>query len=107
MRPEDFDYFLPKELIAQYPLRDRDASKLLVLSRDDGAIEHTVFSLLDDHLSSGDLLILNDTRVMAARLFGTKETGGAVELLLLRKLDEESVEGGLVITPWLTLGGMR
>lgn len=106
LSPEDFDYILPKELIAQYPLRDRDASKLLVLSRDDGAIEHTVFSLLDDHLSPGDLLILNDTRVMAARLLGAKETGGAVEILLLRKLPNEigeSSEGDLLSSTWLAM----
>lgn len=103
MSPGDFDYHLPKELIAQYPLRERDASRLLVLSRSDGSIEHTVFTHLDDYLTPGDLLVLNDTRVMAARLLGSKETGGAVELLLLKKLEDESVEGDVASSLWLSM----
>ncbi len=103
MSPEDFDYLLPKELIAQYPLRARDASRLLVLSRDNGEVVHTNFTLLDEYLCPGDLLVLNDTRVMAARLIGAKETGGAVEILLLRKLEEESVEGDVARSTWLSM----
>ena len=87
MGPEDFDYILPKELIAQYPLEKRDASRLLVLSRVLNSVTHTAFTSLKDYLRPGDLLVLNDTRVMPVRLLGTKETGGKVEIFLLRRFE--------------------
>lgn len=105
MGPEDFDFLLPDELIAQYPLPERDASRLLVLSAGTGSIEHSNFKSLDSFLLPGDLLVLNDTRVMAARLLGTKESGGAVELLLLKRLDDESESesGGEFRSKWLSM----
>jgi S-adenosylmethionine:tRNA ribosyltransferase-isomerase len=87
VRTSDFDFDLPHELIAQRPPAERGQSRLLVLSRDTGGIEHTSFAHLGEHLRSGDLLVLNDTRVFPARLVGRRvPSGGAVECLLLRKL---------------------
>ena len=86
MKKSDFYFDLPEELIAQTPLERRDASRLLVLNRQSGAIEHKHFSDLLDFLNPGDCLVLNDSRVLPARLIGTRETGGAVEVLLLRDL---------------------
>jgi S-adenosylmethionine:tRNA ribosyltransferase-isomerase len=85
IRMADYDYDLPKELIAQVPLGDRAASRLLVLDRETGAIEHTRFTELPDHLLSGDLLVFNDSRVIPARLRIRRATGGSGELLLLRQ----------------------
>lgn len=86
MKKSDFYFDLPEELIAQTPLERRDASRLLVLNRQSGAIEHKHFSDLLEFLNPGDCLVLNDSRVLPARLIGTRETGGAVEVLLLRDL---------------------
>jgi S-adenosylmethionine:tRNA ribosyltransferase-isomerase len=84
----DFDYSLPKHMIAQAPAEPRDSSRLLVLHRDDGKIEHRVFRDLGEFLRKDDLLVLNQTRVIPARLHGRKPTGGVVEILLIRKQDE-------------------
>jgi S-adenosylmethionine:tRNA ribosyltransferase-isomerase len=93
MQTSDFDYDLPPEYIAQDPVEPRDASRLLVLHRSSGLIEHTIFRNLGDYLESGDLLVLNQTRVIPARLFATKLPGGGkVEILLLSKRDEQSWE---------------
>ena len=87
MRTSDFDFDLPGELIAQRPPAERGQSRLLVLPRHDGAIEHTWFSRLGHYLRAGDLLVLNDTRVFPARLIGRRvPSGGAVECLLLRRI---------------------
>ncbi len=83
MKTADFFYDLPQELIAQTPIEPRDASRLLVLHKDDGATEHRHFSDLSDYLQEGDCLVMNDSRVLPARLLGHRPTGGAVELLLL------------------------
>jgi len=83
-----FDYNLPKELIAQYPSERRDSSRLLVLHRKTKEIEHRVFKDIVEYFSKGDLVLLNDTKVVPARLFGKKETGGKVEALLLHKARE-------------------
>jgi S-adenosylmethionine:tRNA ribosyltransferase-isomerase len=83
-----FDYELPEELIAQEPVEPRDASRLLVVHRATGVLEHRHFYDLPDYLQAGDTLVLNDTRVSARRLFGRKPTGGRVELLLLRPLGD-------------------
>lgn len=88
MRLSDFDYVLPEELIAQEPLEERDQSRLLVLNRSTGAIEHRRFFEITDYLRDDDLLVMNDTRVIAARLLGHKTTGGRVEALLLRQVAE-------------------
>ena len=86
MKTSDFYYDLPEELIAQEPLRERDKSRLMVLDKDTGEIEHKHFYNIEDMLNPGDALILNDTRVLPARLYGVKEgTGGAIEFLLLNK----------------------
>ncbi len=91
MKTSDFDYTLPPELIAQTPVEPRDASRLLVLHRSSGQIEHRLFHDLPAYLQSGDLLVLNQTRVIPARLFGRKaKTGGKVELLLLTQRDEHT-----------------
>ena len=86
MRLSEFDYSLPPEFIAQEPLAERDKSKLLVLHRDSGEIEHRRFYEIPEYLRPGDLLVLNDTRVTALRLTGVKPTGGKVDALLLRDL---------------------
>ena len=92
MKTHDFWYDLPEELIAQTPLEKRDNSRLLVLDRDTGAVEHKHFYDIIDYLQSGDCLVLNDSRVLPARLLGHRPTGGAVELLLLRDLGEKKWE---------------
>ncbi|HAI85675.1 MAG TPA: tRNA preQ1(34) S-adenosylmethionine ribosyltransferase-isomerase QueA [Firmicutes bacterium] len=84
MRVDDFDYELPERLIAQAPLAARDASRLMVLVRDERRIEHRHFGDLPSYLSPGDVLVLNDTRVIPARLRATRPTGGRVEILLLQ-----------------------
>ena len=94
MRTADFDYALPPELIAQRPIEPRDHARLLVTRRGDGSLEHHRFSDLPALLQPGDLLVANDSRVIPARLRARKATGGAVELLLLRR-----TEAGW----WLTL----
>lgn len=85
---EDFDYHLPEALIAQTPLKDRDQSRLLVLGKNSGDIDHRNFKDVLDYFNQGDTLVLNDTRVMPARLFGIKEeTGAKVEMLMLTQLE--------------------
>jgi len=84
LKVADFDYELPRHLIAQHPLPERDLSRLMVLHRASRRIEHRRFRDLPDYLQPGDLLVLNDTRVIPARLVGTRATGGRVELLLIR-----------------------
>ena len=88
MKKSDFYFELPPELIAQTPLEKRDSSKLLHLSKETGELEHDRFFNLPDYLSEGDCLVLNDSRVLPARLIGERPGGGAVELLLLRDLGE-------------------
>ncbi len=91
MKTSDFYYDLPQELIAQTPLTDRASSKLLKLNKATGEVEHTTFRYIIDELNPGDCLVLNNTRVIPARLFGEKEgTGGKIEFLLLnRKSDDQ------------------
>ena len=86
MRIEDFDYYLPKELIAQHPEKERASSRLLVLNRKSGTIEHRRFTDIVEYLHRGDVLVLNNSKVFPARLNAVKETGGAVEILLVEKL---------------------
>ena len=93
MKLSDFDYNLPEELIAQYPADRRDESRLLVLDRKSGKIEHTVFKNIINYLSPSDLLVLNDTLVFPARLIGRKKkTGGKVEVFLLREISQNRWE---------------
>ncbi len=86
MKKSDFNFDLPEELIAQTPLEKRDASRLLLLDRETGEITHKHFYDLPDYLNPGDCLVLNDSRVLPARLMGNRLTGGAVEVVLLRDL---------------------
>lgn len=97
MQTSDFDYHLPESSIGQTPAEPRDSSRLLVLHRQTGTVEHKIFRDIAQYLKAGDLLILNQTRVIPARIFAHKETGGKVELLLLRKRDDltwEALVGG-------------
>ena len=86
MKKSDFYFELPPELIAQTPLEKRDSSRLMCMDRETGEVSHRVFSDLAELLRPGDCLVMNDSRVLPARLLGTRETGGAVEVLLLRDL---------------------
>ena len=90
MDVKDFYYDLPQELIAQDPLEDRSSSRLLVLGKKDGLIEHTQFRHIVDYLKPGDCLVLNNTKVIPARLFGVKEdTGASIEILLLKRREND------------------
>lgn len=90
MKTNDFDYYLPEELIAQTPLTKRDSSRLLVLDKETGEIEHKHFTDIIDYLHAGDVLILNDTKVMPARLYGTKvDTNAAIEVLMLKENESD------------------
>ena len=83
---KDFDFNLPEELIAQKPIKDREKSRLLVLNKENREITHQYFFNILDYLKPGDCLVLNDTRVIPARLFGKKKTGAVIELLLLKRI---------------------
>ncbi len=92
MKTSDFYYDLPEELIAQTPLQQRDASRLMVLNRQTGEVSHRHFFDILDYLKPGDCLVMNDSRVLPARLLGRRPTGGAVEVLLLRDLGDQCWE---------------
>ena len=92
MKTSDFWYDLPEELIAQTPLEQRDTSRLLVLNKETGEVKHQHFYDIIDYLQPGDCLVMNDSRVLPARLLGHRPTGGAVEVLLLRDLGEKKWE---------------
>jgi S-adenosylmethionine:tRNA ribosyltransferase-isomerase len=97
LKTSDFNYHLPESSIAQTPVEPRDSSRLLVLHRDTGQTEHRIFRDIGNYLRAGDLLVLNQTRVIPARIYARKETGGRVEILLLRRRDEltwEALVGG-------------
>lgn len=101
MKTSDFDYHLPESSIAQTPLEPRDSSRLLVLHRKTGKLEHRVFNQIGEYLNPGDLLVLNQTRVIPARIYARKPSGGKVELLLLRRRDTltwECLAGGKGMT---------
>ncbi len=91
MKTSDFYFDLPDELIAQVPIKDRSSSKLMVVDKETGNIEHKVFKDVIDYLNEGDCLVLNNTRVIPARLIGEKlETGGKIEFLLLKRTEEDT-----------------
>ncbi|OOM09381.1 tRNA preQ1(34) S-adenosylmethionine ribosyltransferase-isomerase QueA [Clostridium saccharobutylicum] len=93
MNVKDFDFYLPEELIAQHPLEKRDTSRLMVLDKESGEIKHRVFHDVVEYLNEGDTLVLNNTRVMPARLIGEKEeTGGKIEFLLLKRIEGDKWE---------------
>ena len=90
MKTKDFYYDLPEELIAQDPLEKREMSKLMILDKESGKIEHKVFKDVIDYLDPGDCLVINDTKVLPARLYGNRvSTGGMVEILLLKRVDKD------------------
>lgn len=90
MKTDDFDYYLPEALIAQTPIEKRDTSKMLVLDKETGVIEHKHFHDIIDYLEPNDALVINDTKVIPARLIGTKEeTGATIEIFLLHNLEED------------------
>ncbi|WP_129409518.1 tRNA preQ1(34) S-adenosylmethionine ribosyltransferase-isomerase QueA [Marinitoga lauensis] len=93
---DDFDYDLPEEYIAQKPVEPRDSSKLMVLNKKNKSIEHKIFRDIIDYLNPGDLLVINNTKVIPARLYGKKLTGANVEVLLLEKTHEENTWKALV-----------
>src|SRR6478736_1585255 len=93
MNVEDYDFHLPEELIAQTPLLDRSASRLLMVNKENGQIQHRHFTDILEQFQAGDTLVLNDTRVIPARLFGVKaDTGAQAELLLLKELGDDRWE---------------
>ena len=93
MKTDDFDYYLPEELIAQVPIKDRDTSRLMVLDKETGNIKHEVFHNIIDYLDKDDVLVLNDTKVLPARLFGIKEdTEAHIEILLLKNIQDNDWE---------------
>lgn len=93
MKTDDFDYFLPEELIAQTPLSKRDSSRLMVLDRKTGEITHDIFHNIIDYLNDDDILVLNDTKVMPARIIGQKvDTGAVIEFLLLKNIEKDNWE---------------
>ncbi len=93
MKTDDFDFYLPEKLIAQTPLEKRDSSRLLVLDKETGEIKHESFSNIIEYLNEGDILVLNDTKVMPARILGTKEdTGAVIELLMLKETEKDTWE---------------
>jgi len=92
MKVNEFDYFLPEDLIAQFPAEPRDASRLMVLHKDRGLIEHRFFRDIIEFLQPGDALVINDTKVIPARIFASKETGALIEVVLLKQIDAQCWE---------------
>ena len=86
MKLTDFNYYLPEELIAQTPIKKRDESRLMLLDKNTGEIEHKVFKEIINYLKPGDCLVRNNTKVIPARLYGKKETGANVEFVLLKNI---------------------
>lgn len=93
MKLQDYDFYLPEDLIAQEPLLKRDMSRLMVLHRENGSVENKVFKDIIDYIKPGDCLVLNNTRVIPARLFGSRDdTGGKIEVLLLKRIEKDKWE---------------
>ena len=93
MKRQDFNYDLPEELIAQDPLEDRSSSRLLVLNKESGDVSHHIFKDVKDYLKAGDCLVINDTKVLPARLIGSKVgTDAKIEVLLLKRKENNTWE---------------
>lgn len=92
MQLKEFDYNLPQNLIAQSPLKNRDSSKLMIVNKKTGDIKHETFHNIINYLNKGDTLVINDTKVIPARLIGQKETGAKIEILLLKEIEEDTWE---------------
>ena len=100
MKLSHFNFELPKELLAEYPAENRDESKLMVINRATGKIEHKLFKDLIDYFDEGDVMVLNNTKVFPARLYGNKEkTGAKIEVFLLRELSRESLLWDVLVDP--------
>jgi S-adenosylmethionine:tRNA ribosyltransferase-isomerase len=100
MKLSNFDFDLPKDLLAEYPAEHRDESRLMVVHRDSGKIEHKMFKDLIDYFDEGDVMVLNNTKVFPARLFGNKEkTGARIEVFLLRELNQEQRLWDVLVDP--------
>ncbi|MDD5425111.1 MAG: tRNA preQ1(34) S-adenosylmethionine ribosyltransferase-isomerase QueA [candidate division Zixibacteria bacterium] len=94
-----FDYYLPRELIAQYPVKSRDKSRLLILDRQTGSIQHARFSNIMEYLKKGDALVVNNTRVFKARLWGKRQTGAKIEVFLVRPMEETTETWEALVSP--------
>ncbi len=100
MKLTQFKYDYPKDLVAKYPAEPRDSSRLMILNRAAGTIEHKVFTDIGEYFSKGDVMIVNNTKVFPARLFGNKEkTGARIEVFLLRELNSESRLWDVIVDP--------
>jgi S-adenosylmethionine:tRNA ribosyltransferase-isomerase len=100
MKLSDFSFHLPEELIAEYPSDNRDEARLMVLHRDSGKIEHRLFKDITEYFTEGDVMIMNNTRVFPARMYGNKEkTGAKIEVFLLRELNRESLLWDVLVDP--------
>jgi len=100
MKLSDFSFHLPEELIAEYPSENRDEARLMVIHRDSGKIEHKLFKDIINYFSDGDVMIMNNTRVFPARMYGNKEkTGAKIEVFLLRELNRESLLWDVLVDP--------
>lgn len=89
MKVSDFNYELPEELIAQHPYDKRDEARLMVLNKENKTIEHKTFKDVIEYLEPGDCLVINNTKVLPARLYGVKETGAKIEFLLLKRIEND------------------
>jgi S-adenosylmethionine:tRNA ribosyltransferase-isomerase len=100
MKLSDFKYNLPKTVIAKYPVTPRDKAKMMVLNRANGSIEQHTFSDLTNYLNKGDVIVVNKTKVMQARLFGKKErTNAKIEVFVLRELNKEENIWDVIVDP--------
>ena len=100
MKLSDFSFNLPDELIAEYPSENRDEARLMVIHRESGKIEHKLFKDIIDYFSEGDVMVMNNTRVFPARMYGNKEkTGAKIEVFLLRELNRESLLWDVLVDP--------
>ena len=100
MKLSNFNFELPKELLAEYPAENRDESRLMVIHRETGKIEHKMFKDMIDYFDEGDVMVLNNTKVFPARLYGNKEkTGARIEVFLLRELNDEQRLWDVMVDP--------
>ncbi|MDX1350928.1 MAG: S-adenosylmethionine:tRNA ribosyltransferase-isomerase, partial [Putridiphycobacter sp.] len=100
MKLSAFDFELPDDLIAEHPVENRDESRLMVLDREKQTIEHKVFKDVLDYFDDGDVMIMNNTKVFPARMYGNKEkTGARIEVFLLRELNRESLLWDVLVDP--------
>ena len=100
MKLSEFEFELPEKLIAEYPADQRDESRLMVVHRDTGKIEHKTFKDVIDYFDDGDVMVMNDTKVFPARMYGNKEkTGAKIEVFLLRELNRESLLWDVLVDP--------